>query len=96
MAPTPQERFLFVFDALDGWFQRDDFEGCSFINTLLEIGDRDSPVHQEACSRLDAVRSILQRWVEEAGAKDPEQTAHQLQIILTGSIVSAGALMCGQ
>jgi len=89
-AAAPDERALAVVDAFDEWFRRPDFEGCSFINTLLEISDRDSPVHQEARSRLDAVRSILQGWVEEAGAKDPEQTAHQLQIILMGSIVSAG------
>src|ERR671924_1824109 len=35
---TPEEQLLAIFDAFDEWFRRDDFEGCSFINVLLELG----------------------------------------------------------
>src|SRR5712691_3829398 len=35
---TPQEQLLAIFDVFDEWFRRDDFEGCSFINILLEMG----------------------------------------------------------
>src|SRR3981081_904825 len=31
-AATRQDRVLVVFDVLDDWFQRPDYEGCSFIN----------------------------------------------------------------
>src|SRR4030088_3228618 len=34
---TPEEQLLAIFDAFDEWFRREDFEGCSFINTLLEM-----------------------------------------------------------
>ena len=37
-APAPEERLLALFDVLDEWFHRDDFEACSFINVLLEMG----------------------------------------------------------
>ena len=36
LAGTPAGRLLAIFDALDTWFHRHDFEGCLFINSLLE------------------------------------------------------------
>ena len=35
---TPEGRLLAIFDLFDEWFQQDDFEGCSFVNVLLEFG----------------------------------------------------------
>ncbi|EUA88336.1 hypothetical protein I551_5236 [Mycobacterium ulcerans str. Harvey] len=36
---TPEEQLLAIFDVLHEWFQsRDGYEGCSFINVLLELG----------------------------------------------------------
>ena len=35
---TPEEQLLAIFDLFDEWFHREDFEGCSFINVLLEMG----------------------------------------------------------
>jgi AcrR family transcriptional regulator len=35
-ANTPTDRLLAIFDTFDRWFQEPDFEGCSFINVLLE------------------------------------------------------------
>ena len=34
----PRQRLLVIFDVLDDWFRRGDFEGCSFINLMLEAG----------------------------------------------------------
>src|SRR6185437_1217897 len=38
---TPEEQLLAIFDLFDEWFHRTDFEGCSFINVLLETADRE-------------------------------------------------------
>ncbi|MCW3019188.1 MAG: TetR family transcriptional regulator [Solirubrobacterales bacterium] len=88
-AARPQERALAVFDALDAWFRRPDYEGCSFINTLLEISDPDSAVHTEAIRHIAVVRALLERYAEQAGASRPDEVGHQLQILMMGSIVSA-------
>ena len=36
---TPEEQILAIFDVFDDWFNNhEDFDGCSFINVLLELG----------------------------------------------------------
>src|ERR1700730_11577960 len=89
LAPTARERPLAAFDALDEWFHRRDYEGCSFINTLLEIDDRKDRVHQEAVRQLNGIVSTLRTYAEQAGSLDPEETAYQLQTLMMGAIVSA-------
>ncbi|HEX4188338.1 MAG TPA: TetR/AcrR family transcriptional regulator [Solirubrobacteraceae bacterium] len=90
VARTPKGRVLGVFDALDEWFHSADFEGCSFIKTLLEIDEPDSPIHRAAAGHLAAVRHKLQIYAEQAGARDPEEMGYQLQVLMMGAIVSAG------
>jgi AcrR family transcriptional regulator len=84
-----QERVLAVFDAFDEWFHRPDYECCAFINTLLEIGDEESPIHREAVRHLTVVLEILEGYAEQDGAADPKATGRQLQLLVMGAIVSA-------
>jgi hypothetical protein len=51
---TTEEQLPATFDALDEWFQRDDFDGCSFIKLLLQslaqdAGLRDSEAFAGSC-----------------------------------------------
>lgn len=89
MASTPRGRTLAFFGALDQWFHTHDFEGCAFIATLLEVHDTTDPIHREAARQLELIRAIVQGQAEQAGLRDPENTAHQLQILMMGAIVSA-------
>jgi AcrR family transcriptional regulator len=89
-AATPRGRALAMFDALDEWFHGPDFEGCSFINTLLETTGKDDPVYRETVRHLDVIRAILETYAEQAGAVDSKEIAYQLQILAMGAIVSAG------
>jgi AcrR family transcriptional regulator len=87
---TPEEQLLAIFDLFDEWFQADDFEGCSFINVLLEMNDRGTPIGKASAGHLDNIRSIIGSLAEEAGLRDPEQFAHSWHILMKGSIVAAG------
>jgi AcrR family transcriptional regulator len=87
---TPEERLLAIFDLFDEWFQREDFEGCSFINVLLEMNDRTSPIGGASAVYLANIRSIIRSLADEAGLRDPEQFAHSWHILMKGSIVAAG------
>jgi AcrR family transcriptional regulator len=89
LATSPRDRLLVPFDALDEWFHRDDFEGCSFVNTLLEAHGSD-PLHQAAVRHLALIEDLIEGYAEQAGMADPEEIALQLQTLMLGSIVSAG------
>jgi hypothetical protein len=72
------------------WFAIADFEGCSFINVLLEFDDREHRIRQASVEYLHNIRSFLGELATEAGASDPEALAHQWHILMKGSIVAAG------
>jgi AcrR family transcriptional regulator len=87
---TPEEQLLAIFDALDEWFRRDDFEGCSFIKLLLEMG----PEHtagRAGVHYLGNIRSIVQSLAQEAGLRDAEDFARSCQLLMQGAIIAAAA-----
>jgi AcrR family transcriptional regulator len=88
-APPGTARLLAVFDLFDEWFRRDDYEGCLFINTLLEMHDRDNPIHAAAAEKRARIRVLLRRWAEEAGIAEPETFAWEYQMLMNGAIVAA-------
>lgn len=85
---TPEGRLLAIFDVFGEWFHRDDFEGCAFINVLLEMGS-EHPVGQASIQHLENVRGVVRRFAEEANLRDPEEFAKSWHILMKGSIVSA-------
>ncbi len=88
-ADTPGERLLAIFDLLDEWFRRKDYEGCFFNNCLLEIHDPTSVIRLAAAQKRANIRSLLQRFAEEGHAEQPETLARDLQLLMTGAIVAA-------
>jgi len=68
--------------------RRDDFEACSFINVLLEMGVR-HPIGKASVVHLENIRSIVRRLGEEAGLRDLDSFARSWHILMKGSIVSA-------
>ena len=88
-APTPEERLLAIFDVFDEWFRRDDFEGCSFINVLLEIGDPITRSADASIDHLDEHPLVVRALADEAGPARPESFARSWHILMKGSIVSA-------
>jgi AcrR family transcriptional regulator len=86
---TPRERLLAIFDVFDGWFARSDFEGCSFINVLLEFDEREHRVRCASVEHLLNIRQFVRGLAAQAGARDPDVLAHQWHILMKGSIVAA-------
>jgi AcrR family transcriptional regulator len=89
-ASDPGQQLLAIFDVFDGWFRRPDFEGCSFINVLLEYPNPGHPLHQACADYLASIRSFLTGLARQAGVRDPEAFARQWHILMKGSIVAAG------
>jgi AcrR family transcriptional regulator len=86
----PRRRLLAIFDVFDKWFRDPDFEGCSFINVMLEYPAPDHPLHQAAASYLARIRGFLKELASDAGIADPGGFARQWHILMKGSIVAAG------
>jgi AcrR family transcriptional regulator len=89
-AADPGERLLAIFDVFDTWFQRDDFEGCSFVNVLLEISEPAHPLHRASADHLAGIRDFVASLAAAANIVDPEHFARQWHILMKGSIVAAG------
>lgn len=88
-ASSPEGRVLAIFELFDEWFGQADYEGCLFINTLLETRDHSSPARNAAIAAIENVYELLRRLLEEAGVLDSEAVAHQIQILMRGSVVAA-------
>lgn len=88
-SPTADGRLLAIFDVFDGWFRLKDFEGCSFINVLLE-SDADGVVRRAAAAHLAKIRLIVSTLAQEAGLATPAKFAQVWHMLMKGSIVTAG------
>jgi AcrR family transcriptional regulator len=84
------ERLLAIFEVFDKWFRRADFEGCSFINILLETDAKDHPVRLATVHHLAEIRKFLRGLAEQAGVRDADDFSRQWHILMKGSIVAAG------
>jgi hypothetical protein len=89
-AARPADRLLAVFDVFDGWFHREDFEGCAFINVMLESAEGADPVLRATTTYLAGIRTVLEELARAAGVGDPAAFARTWHILMKGSIVAAG------
>ena len=87
---TAEQQLLTIFDLFDEWFQREDFEGCSFVNVMLELGPR-HPAGKASVQHIERVRRFLRELGEEAGVAEPDTFALSWHILMKGSIVLASA-----
>ena len=86
---TAEEQLLAIFDVFHDWFQRrEDFDGCSFINVLLELGWA-HPAGQASIEYLDNIRTIVAGMATEAGLRDPAEFARSWHILMKGAIIAA-------
>ncbi len=86
---TPREQLLAIFDVFSEWFSRPDFEGCSFLTTMIEVNDSEHPVHQAAVGHLANIRAYVGELAAAAGVADPDSFARQWHILMKGSIMAA-------
>jgi len=85
---TPTEQLLAIFDVFGDWFRRDDFEACSFINILLEMG-ASHPLGRASIGYLAKIRGHVKQLADEAGLRDTEDFSRSWHILMKGSIISA-------
>jgi len=85
----PAARLLAIFDVFGEWFHTDQFEGCTFIQVLLEHTDPANPVRVATVANLENIRAFLRGLAADAGIADTDCFARQWHILMKGSIISA-------
>jgi AcrR family transcriptional regulator len=86
---TPRDQLLAIFDVFSDWFSQPDFEGCSFLTTMIEMNDREHPVHQAAVGHLANIRAYIETLAAESGIRDTDSFARKWHILMKGSIMAA-------
>lgn len=89
LATAPRERLLALFAALAGWFKNVEFAGCCIINATAEYADRDNPIHVAAAEHKRMIRAYILALAAAADAKNADELADQLMLLMEGAIVSA-------
>ena len=87
-ASAPRERLLAIFDAYHDWFQTRDFEGCSFVNVLLEY-QSDSPLRIAAAGHLAKVRAFVRDLATQADIKDAAVFCGVWHVLMNGCTIAA-------
>lgn len=88
-ARTSNDRVLAIFDALEERFTAADFRGCAFINTMVEIANRNHEIHRVAAEHKQQVQAFIRRLLEETQENDPDLLSGQFMLLLDGAIVTA-------
>jgi AcrR family transcriptional regulator len=88
-AETPADRLLAIFDVFGEWFRVDGFEGCPFINVMLETTNRDDKVRRASVDYLGKIREFLAQLAGDAGIRDRDGFARKWHLLMKGAIVSA-------
>lgn len=89
LGSSPVDRLLAMFDALDEWFNEDDFMSCLFIRASCEYPDSDHPIHKTTEKHTRLMLSHVIGLAEQAGVNDPGPLARQLMLLQEGAIVLA-------
>lgn len=87
-AENPEDQLLAIFDVYHQWFQDDDFEACSFVKVLLEMGAA-HPLGKASIEYLARIREQVRILADEAGLEDSESFSLSWHILMKGSIIAA-------
>ncbi len=80
-----------LFDILDEWIHRIDFDGCTFITSLIEAWPDDKVILGAARHHLGQIHERVRLLASRAGLDDPARVASAWDVLLRGAIVCAQA-----
>jgi AcrR family transcriptional regulator len=88
-APTPREKLLAFFQALQNYVKTPACYGCPFLNVATEYPETEHPGHQAALEHKQSVRAHFRQLAKEAGAAKPDILADQLFLLMDGAYMAA-------
>ncbi|MCU1644826.1 MAG: transcriptional regulator, TetR family protein [Nocardia sp.] len=85
---TPEQQLLAMFDVFDEWIATEDFDACTFISVLLEMG-ADHPLGRAGIEHLQRIRDLVRHRAERAGLSDVDDFARCWHILMKGAVIAA-------
>jgi AcrR family transcriptional regulator len=82
---TPLGRLIDFWEAIGEWAEGDQFRGCPYLNTLVEIRDPHLPAYAEVRSYIEEVEAYLSKTAAEAGIADAPTLGRQLRFLAMGT-----------
>lgn len=86
---TATEKLLATFDVLEEWYAKPDFQGCPFINAVVQLANVQHPVHQIAVNLRHGIRTQIIKLAKDAGVRDPEAFSQQYLLLIGGASLMA-------
>lgn len=84
----PKAHLLAYLDKLAVRASTRDYRGCGLTNAVIEYPDPDHPAHQVAVESKQALRERLREMCRAMHARDPDELADSLLLLLEGCYVS--------
>jgi AcrR family transcriptional regulator len=88
-SPTPREKLLAFFKALQDYVLTPACYGCPFLNVATEYPKTDYAGHQVALEHKQTVLARFRQLAGEAGARQPEALASALFLLMDGAYMAA-------
>lgn len=85
---TPLGSLVGFWEVVGEWAEREQFRGCPYLNTLVEVRDPDHPAYPEVGSYIDEVEAYLSRTALEVGIHDAPTVGRQLRFLAMGTWLS--------
>ena len=85
-AATPGEIIPRFFDGVAEWLEADDFVGCPYLNTSVEISDPGHPAAGVVHDTIAEIGAYLEERVAAVGHEDAARLGKELHTLLAGSI----------
>lgn len=89
LADSPETKLFCVFDALDEWFQQEDFKGCMFIRASSEYQELDGPIFKQSALHKERLKIYFHELASKANCTNPMAVANQMLILKEGAIIAA-------
>ncbi len=87
----PREQLLGIFDHLARQADSEEFRGCAFASTTIELPPS-HPARIRAIEHKDRLRAFLRETAGRAGATDPGTLATHLLLLYDGAMIQARIL----
>lgn len=84
-----KKRLIAIFDALEDWFNGEDFRGCAFINASGEIGIAKDYILRISREHKQYLLDYVVQLVSQAELPNEQELGEQLLLLIEGSIVTA-------